>query len=607
MIYRASIKSNPLNVKMKRLRLIFVALLLMVVTTAVATEPSKTTVKYQGKKYYVHKVEEGDTLFSLSQAYGVSQDSIIEINGLQNGEVCLGSMLYVPHVEKESEGKKAKEVKEAKEPKETKSVAQEEDIHVVVAGETLYSLSRRYGLTQQELLDLNNLNDHTDVKAGMTLSIKKKSGGKNRNKKGNDDSRNADDQRDSNDETSVEDGSVSNPEDEQGIINGEAVEAGSEDSASKVTEENAENLDEAERVAPTFGSLAPDTMLQVTLLLPFHARGESKENIVDFYRGVLLAMEDLKSAGYSIELTVLDTKRNAEHINDMIQFGEINAQLIIGPAYSEEFSPLLSYAEKNNIPVVSPLQYVECESPVLFNMPAPASLKGAPVAGLLDGSREVVKIYASNNDSAFISEVNAMATNDTEMALNFKFDRGSFFYNRNSDGTSGSLVNIEELMRTNEEKVFVVMASSATDVDRILTTLSSTKSSIRGRGLSYGNYMVVGNREWLKMANIDRDIFFHNDVVFVVPYYANRIDEDVRIFDGRYASSYNSLPSRTSYRGYDAAMIFCRMMYENFEDFLQKTHTPLTTPYHFEFRDGSYTNTNWVRQHYCHDSKIVVE
>ena len=168
-------------------------------------------------------------------------------------------------------------------------------------------------------------------------------------------------------------------------------------------------------------------------------------------------------------------------------------------------------------------------------------------------------------------------------------------------------VPIEDVKPEGSSKVFVVMALSSTDVDRILTTLSSTKSSIRGRGLSYGDYMVVGNREWLKMNNIDRDIFFHNDVVFVVPYYANRIDEKMRIFDGRYVSSYGALPSRTSYRGYDAAVIFGRMMFEGFDGFLGTTHIPLTTPYRFEYRDGAYENVNWVRQHYRRDSKIVVE
>lgn len=578
---------------------------MVLVTAAMATEPSKTTVRYQGKKYYVHRVKEGDTLYSLSQVYGVSQDSIIEVNGIKDNEIRLGSMLYVPHAEnaQEAEAKredKAKSKGQNKRVKDPDRVALESDVHIVVAGETLYSLSRKYNFTEQELLDLNNLKDHTDIKAGMTLRIKKGSSDSARNDE-SDDSRN-----DNQSGPTNNDGEMCMGQEGESHIEGDKAEAEAVDEA---LQEDAEGVSEAEEgcFAPAFATVAPNTMLQVTLLLPFHARGEAKENIVDFYRGVLLAMEDLKSAGYSIELTVLDTKRNAQHISDMILYGELETQLIIGPAYSEEFEPLLKYAEERNIPVVSPLQYVDYASPVLFNMPAPQSLKSQPIAELLDGSREVVKIYASSNDNAFISEVNAVQTNSSELQLNFRFDRGSFFYIRNSDGTSGSLVDIEELMRTQGEKVFVVMASAATDVDRILTTLASTKSSIRGRGLTYGDYMVVGNREWLKMATLDRDIFFHNDVVFVVPYYANRIDETMRLFDGRYVASYNALPSRTSYRGYDAAMIFCRMMYDGFEGFLGKTLTPLTTPYRFEYLDGSYTNTNWVRQHYRHDSKIVVE
>jgi hypothetical protein len=162
-------------------------------------------------------------------------------------------------------------------------------------------------------------------------------------------------------------------------------------------------------------------------------------------------------------------------------------------------------------------------------------------------------------------------------------------------------------MREKSSKVFLVMASSATDVDRILTTLSSTRSSLRGRGFTYGDYVVIGSRDWMKMTNIDSDIFFHNDVHFIVPYYANRIDEVVRMFDGRYVSSYNALPSRTSYRGYDAAIIFCNMMYDGVDSVLGVKLIPLTTPYKFEYRDGAYENTNWVLQHYRNDSKIVVE
>ena len=562
---------------MKQLRLIIAVLALMATTVAMATEPSKVTVKYQGKKYYVHKVVENDTLYSLSKAYGVSQDAIKEVNDLQGDEIKQGESIYIPFTdEPRSEGKRKN-----KQPKHVNV----EGEHVVRPGETLYSLSRTFKLSEEELLKLNGLRDHTDIKAGMTLRVSAaqvESGVDGDNKSSRSD-----------DKLQMTDVSV----------NVEVAEVAESESATQ--EEVAQPFEVAD--SSPFAVVPAHAVLRVTLLLPFHVQGDAKENMVDFYRGVLLGLEDLKAQGRSIELTVLDTQRSVEHINDMIAFGELDTQLIIGPVYGDEFAPLLSYAESRNIPVVSPLQNVEHDSPVLFNMPPSKEIEGSPVVNMLDGSREVVMIYASKNDAAFISDVRSTATHTSELALNFVFDRGSFFYKRNADGSSGEEVILEDLMREKSSKVFLVMASSATDVDRILTTLSSTRSSLRGRGFTYGDYVVIGSRDWMKMANIDSDIFFHNDVHFIVPYYANRIDEVVRMFDGRYVSSYNALPSRTSYRGYDAAIIFCNMMYEGVDSVLGMKLTPLTTPYKFEYRDGAYENTNWVLQHYRNDSKIVVE
>ena len=546
---------------MKRLQLILGALLLMTMAV-MATEPSKVTVTYQDKKYYVHTVADGDTLYSISKTYGVSQEIIIRVNGMESTDVLLGTKVYVPCIEGRVtyEDDKSQETAKAE--------------HVVSAGETLYSLSRKYGMTQEELLELNGLKSHADIKAGMTLKVKK-------NSKSDGDSRN---------------GTTSN-----------RSEAQQESASIDRYFDNVVAEAAAAKSEELFAVLPANAVLKVTLVLPFHVRGEAKENIVDFYRGVLLGFEDLKAQGRSVELSVLDSQRSLNVINEMIENGEFDAQLIIGPVYSDEFSSVLKYAEKQGIPVVSPLQYVASDSPVLFNMPPMSSLRGAPIASLLDGSREVVTIYASDNDNDFIRDVRSVAKHQRELALNFKFERASYFYKRNSNGTNGVQVSIDELLRDTSNKVFVIMASSSTDVDRILTTLSSAKASLRGRGLGCCDYVVVGNSEWLKMGSIDRDIFFHNDVIFVVPYYASRIEEKVRIFDGRYVTSYNAMPSRSAYRGYDAAVIFGRMMYEGVDGFLSKTHMPLVTPYTFKEVNGSYVNTNWVRQHYRHDLKIVVD
>ena len=582
-----------MKITMKRLQLILAAILL-VTMAAMATEPSKIIVKYQDKRYYVHTVADGDTLYSLSKTYGVSQEIIIRVNGMTSTDIVLGTKVYVPCIE----GRVMQDNESAEEATEGK--------HVVSAGETLYSLSRKYGMTEEQLLKINGLKSHADIKAGMTLKVRKNKSGNDKHgaeAKSDGDARNG-----TASSRKQNDGYMYHGSEEQAAsYESHASVAMSEQFSAAAEVADCTMLESAMMDEAFFAVVEPSTVLQVTLVLPFHVKGEVKENIVDFYRGVLLGFEDLKAQGRSVELSVLDSKRSLNTINELIDSGEFDTQLIIGPVYGDEFAPLLQHAESNGIPVVSPLQYVESDSHVLFNMPPMKSLRGAPIAGLVDGSRKVVTIYASQNDNSFISEVRSVATHNVELPLNFKFDRGSYFYKRNSDGSNGVLVNIEDLMRDRDSKVFVIMASSATDVDRILTTLSSTKSSIRGRGLAYGDYMVVGNSEWLKMGSIDRDVFFHNDVVFVVPYYANRIEEKVRLFDGRYVNSYNAMPSRSAYRGYDAAVIFGSMMFEGIDDFLSKTHMPLVTPYTFKRVDGSYVNTNWVRQHYRHDSKILVD
>ncbi len=581
---------------MKRLRLIMVALALVIAAVAMATEPSKITVKYQGKKYYVHQVKEGDTLYSISKVYGVSQEVIMEVNDIEGTAIELGSSIFVPVVEKVITGNKASDAD-----KRDDTYTE----HVVKPGETLYSLSRTYGMTEEELLEINGLEDHASIKAGMTLRVKKSKAGKGKQKhsetqqgstyapqRGGDATADAEAQRDSRDDSSQLADTTGT---QQSHFLGSALSDLFGDDEEAVT------------TTSTFAQVEQNSVLKVALVLPFTVDGTPKDNIVDFYRGVLLAMEDLKAEGRSIELTVLDTKGGVESLVQFAMLRGYDSQLIIGPVYAKEFAPVLMVAEEYNIPVVSPLMSVDIDSPVLFNMPAAAQAKDDKMSAMFDSSREVVYIYASKNDSAFINEARALSTAATTTQLNFKFDRGSYFYRRNSDGSNGGVVNIEELMRTKTPKTFVVVASQETDVDRILTTLSSIKASIRGRGLTYGDYVTYGNSKWLRMNSLDHDIFYHNDVIFAVSYYANRIDESVRLFDGRFVRSYGVLPSRNAYRGYDAAMIFCNMMFEGFDGFLGTTHRPLATPYRFERVNNSYENINWIRQHYRHDMKIVVE
>ena len=344
-------------------------------------------------------------------------------------------------------------------------------------------------------------------------------------------------------------------------------------------------------------------------MLPFHKDGRVNSTAVDFYRGVLLAMEELRGEGYNIELSVLDTQGSEAVVEDIVSNDPLfyGANLIIGPVYENEMAKVLPYATEAHIPVVSPLADIaSLSSPMLFQMQTESGYKYDRFVELFDGSREVVVIHTPTVDWEYKSKMYELSDNHIRHELNYEFDRGSLFYMRNADGTNGAEVDITEFMRSRTAKAFVVLANSETDVDRVLTTLSSTKASIVGRGGLMGDYIVVGNRRWKQMLSIDKQTFFNNNAVFLVPYHANRGSEVIRMFDARYVEAYEVLPTMYSYRGYDAAMIFCRRMYEGFET-LDNASAPLATPYTFLFEDGLYVNNYWIMERYKSNFTIEVE
>ena len=629
---------------MRILRILLVLLCLNVAAAAMASKPSGTIVAVDGKNYYLHTVKRGDTLYSLSKSYGVTTQDIIDCNkDLRSAVLKADSKVLIPF--KQDEASVQPVVSQSQEPEQPKmneeylihtiesgdtlySIASKykismatleednpeivaeqlaigaelkvrraemgyaskrelekerrsrevvsaeklsENEHIVKPGETLYYLSRRYGISEEELLLLNNIENYRDIKAGMKLIIAPAS------------------------ESEVVVVAVTE------LVEGEA----------QFSE------DDGEVVAVRDSLLVVEPLdkystLKMALMLPFHAREKANSNYADFYKGVLLALSELKREGISVDLSVFDTKNSVAGVQSIVEehpeLADVN--LIVGPVHEAELKVLMPYAEENNIVVVSPLADLSSvSSPLLFQMQADGNNKYDKMTDLMAADREVIIIYAGENDAEYLAEVKAQISESTPRELNFVFNRESFFYNRNADGSNGSLVDAEALMRTASNKTYVVVASKETDVDRILTTLSSLRASIGGRSLSYGEYVVIGNRKWQNMKNIDSQSFFKNNVVFLVPYHAKRNEVELRQFDSLYIENYGTLPTMFSYRGYDAAMIFCRKMFTGIDlSIEQESFKPLLTTYRFKKqKDGGYVNTEWTREAYKSNFTINVE
>lgn len=673
---------------MKRVSII-VALLLLCVVSAFAIEPSKVVVSVNGKSYFKHKVESGETLYALAKAYNVTEKQILSSNvGLSAETLKADEYILIPRLQKnkgserrvdtDATANSAKDIfishkvesgetvysiarrykisvamleednpkldidhispgdiimvrradrgyvtsddieRERAEREARTAETLGDDEHRVAAGETIYSLSHRFGLSEEEFMTMNNLKEYSDLKAGMVVKTKKcdSTAPNNSTEEKGLMATMADAVVETATEVKESITDVFRRVDRKRRGRGDAEVAVSDTTAMvesvDILADGAIGTDMT--IAPVdvaFPPLSHYHTLKMALMLPFHMNGKVNPYFVDFYRGVLLAMEDLKIEGYDIDLSVFDTCGDATRINDIVSYEEgfLDAQLIIGPVYETEVRYVIGYAEEHEVPLVSPLADVGAlQSPVLFQMQADAAHKSDKIAGLLSGEVEIVTIYSSTTDYDYLKAVRSFSEGVSEQSLNYVFDRGSFFYERRADGSNGAEVDIVEFMRTKQSKAFVIASKDETEVDRILTTLASTKASITARSMSYGDYIVVGNRKWKQSGNIEKQSFFRNNTVFVAPYYANRSSESVRLFDSRYVKAYEAMPTMYSYRGYDAAMIFCRKMFTGIDaGFASESFTPLATTYNFLFEDGHYTNANWTLEHYKSNFTIEVK
>lgn len=110
-----------------------------------------------GKTFIIHKVTAGETLYGISKRYNVTVDQIIEQNPTADAGLEIDQILKVPYVPRQ---------------KTTTTITRNGTIHKVAEKETLFSISRQYGVTIDEIKQWNSLTDNT-LSLGQELIIKK--------------------------------------------------------------------------------------------------------------------------------------------------------------------------------------------------------------------------------------------------------------------------------------------------------------------------------------------------------------------------------------------------------------------------------------------------
>lgn len=527
----------------------------------VTEQPSNKRVR---KLFETHTVSKGETLYGISRKYEIPVATLVTDNpNIDPIHLSLGQRILVRKGGMGSETEA--EIKAGwEEYRNTlNSVAEAGSAyHLVQPGETFYSLSRRFEITEEALSALNNGLKPVDLRAGAILKVP---------------------------------GS--------GAESLDAVQP-----AADTLKAGSELFAEQKVPVIEFKALRRGETLDVALLLPLAADGgEANNNYLEFYQGFLLALDSVKCVdGLSVNVGLYNTGRNAEKIREITESAEFrNAELIVGPVYEEGLDPVVRLAEERQIPVISPLaNLTRVNSGAVFQLAPDPAQKYAKTADLLGGGKQVTLIYSGSADKEFEQEILAALGSTKHKKHTYKYVHPS------ASGGAGGPSDLTPLLDNSDDNVLVVMADNEIDVDRILAALASAETNLTARGHTPPRFTVLGNARWNRYNNVDRTTFFKDRVVFISTYHAKRDSPLITAFDSAYIRAFGSLPTLYSYRGYDAAAIFIPAMFGDIEHKMEgRSYTPLQTTYVFgQGADGgNHVNGNWMRVNYQPDFTITIE
>ncbi len=601
--------------------LLILAALTVVAGTAVAQRPnvkSSEIVQVDGAYYYLHKVEKGETLSSLSRLYEVAIRYIEVYNpsvreGLQAGRTIKIPCKDIPKLDMSP-----------------RKIARTFEEYTVAKGETAYSIARKFSISINVLVEDNPGLDPSKLNEGQTLRIRRSEIGETSPQEvlasidGFAETL-----------TAVSDGYIYYVVDigetvysigrKFGVAEGRIIESNDLSGGLRAgailkipdpaTNREKTLLDEPDderqpQYRDLFHSISADPRydgseaLDIAMLLPLSpATGgvvAGKNNFVEFYQGALLALEDFKVEGRDITMNLYDTQRSAERTGVITgSYDFAGTDLVIGPVYEECLPPVMEFARTHGVPVVSPLAPVGREyGGLLYQLTPSAEYRYDKLKGMFTPDKNIVFITTDLTDSAFEREMQRIAGDVPYQRV---------VYNK---GMPADYVD-SLLVSGRRENLFVVLSSDKSDVELVLAAISSVQNNRQSRSIRTGRISVIGSPQWMRYDNINRSVLFKLNVSFVANYHADRSNDAVMAFDRRYIAAFGELPSLFSYRGYDAVKLFAGAMLSaggNWETRLGRVGTPLQSGYDFRYDPGGNNiNTEWVLVTYRNDYTITVQ
>lgn len=343
----------------------------------------------------------------------------------------------------------------------------------------------------------------------------------------------------------------------------------------------------------------------LALLLPFQldhigVEGVQEKDVkrsalaLDFYQGFELGLQDLN--GKSFNLQVIDSKDNTYFNSTLATSEQIqNTGLIIGPVYPIEIKAFGSNLPDKEKLMVNPLAASPASEFGLSNLvtitPSIKShTKGIAARAAKDYlTGDIIIIYhTADNDSKQFLDGMSSAIRTVNPQANVV--------------SVSTLAQLNEKLSNTGTNMVISGTTDKTQLNNLISNLSKKASE------SFYSIRLFGHPLWDRFDFSNHSYFYNLRPIISTESNLKNWTSGVRKFRETYKEKYGVFPSDQSYKGYDIAQYFGKMInkygMENLKSKLEtETYTGLYNTYKFEYNEKwGFTNEAVSFKEYIHGS-----
>ena len=562
--------------------------------TALSVAPIGAMFAQSTSGHFMHTVTKGQSLYSISSMYNVPIADIVKLNPGSDQRIKVGQALKIPQTGTENQVV----------------------FHTIQAGETLYKLSVKYGVSVERICRANPGLSVKNFRTGQVIAIPPV-GGKSTSEEAKPAIEQAPQVVENNEPLKPKCRDMHKVERKEtvysisrmyNITEAELIEANPELKSQKLkrgkflcipyaksaqadvptapAQDMDANLTDAQLFDKNKQASKKFASIKAAVVLPFNTDGTGKKEeqvrMVEYYEGFLMAVDSLKKTGVSVDLYTFDSGNTTASVKQILKKAEMkDMDIIFGPAHADQVKPMADFAQEHNVRLVVPFT---SKGEDVFNNPMVYQIN-TPQSYLYS---EVYEHYLRKFPKAHVVFVDA----ETGHTDKDEFIKGLKEELKNNQITfkelKGEAINPEGFklaVDSLRENVIIPTSGRNVALIKVLPQLIVT-----GREHPNYNMKLFGYPEWQTYTDDHLSSFFEIDTYFYSSFYTNNLFPEAVRFTQAYRRWYSKDMANTFPKygmlGFDTAFFFLQGLHKygsNFEDNMNQMQiTPIQTGFKFD-------------------------